>query len=451
MPLSLRKLDLYSNRKIFITLATIILVAFGATGAIIYCLDIVLRTRQESIQITKVQTQLNDFYVQLLNAETSQRGFLFTGDDRYLGPYEQAMKGLPSGGAELEKLSAPYAYAGQVKEARRVAQARLERLTAGIALRREQGLEAAQAFTLTGQGRELMDQLRGLVGEISVQQSAELAAKRALATRYGDWANWIAPSMLVVIGMLAGLVYYLVLQALKAERALDRAKDEFVSLASHQLRTPATGIKSILSVLQAGDVGRLNPRQRQLIDRAVESNERELRIVDELLNVARADAGRLVLNASEVDVRTVIEAVMSEQQRTIVAKHQKITIHQPNRPVKIVADEEKLYMAIGNLIDNASKYTGENGRIGVKVREQSQQVSIEVKDSGVGIKKTEMAIIFDRFHRAHSVLASEGTGLGLYLVRRIAELHDGTIGVSSKEGQGSTFTLTLPRKRKHAA
>jgi signal transduction histidine kinase len=448
MALSFNEMRLYANRRILAALLAITIVALGATGAVIYCVQRVLAVRQESIQITKVQTQVGQYYIDILNAEAMQRGYLLTGDETRLEAYRQAAQRIPGEGERLVKSSAAYSYADLAKQAQAVAADRMAALEAGVTARRDAGFDAAVTVVQQGRGLYDMDRLRDLFGRIEQQQAAELAQKRAVATHYGQWAEGIAAAMIVVIVSLTALVYYLFLQAIKSERALDRAKDEFVSLASHQLRTPATGIKSILSMLQGGDIGPLNERQRHLINRATESNERGLRVVEELLNVARVDAGRLVLKPALMDIREIMESAVAEQQRTIAAKHQTISVSLPRHAVRLIADAEKLHMVISNLLDNACKYTPEGGSIRVKVRDHAKSVTVIVNDSGMGIEKDELNNIFDRFQRAHDILLSgvEGTGLGLYLVKRIVELHNGTIEVDSRPDEGSTFTLILPRK-----
>lgn len=451
MTMSYHELRQYSDRKIFITLGALMAVALVATVAFLFCLNNVLRLRQESIQITKIQSQLDAFYIQLLNAETGQRGYLLTGDASYLKPYQEAVKQIPQKGAQLDSAGRNYSYADKIHAAREVATNKMAELSTTLRLREREGSEAALARVQTGTGQEYMNNLRSLMSEITAQQTTDLAVKRERATSFGDWARWISVLMAAGVVALAGLVYFLFLKAIQSERALDRAKDDFVALASHQLRTPATGVKSILSVLRANDVGVLNDRQRHLVDRAIESTDREIRIVEELLNVARADAGRLVLKPIELDLRKLVEAAATAQRDTIEHKHQHLTLQLPDRPIHLVADPEKLHMAVSNLIDNASKYTSQNGGVTVSVHQQRNTAKIDVSDTGIGIDKAELAIIFDRFQRAHGVITggTEGTGLGLYLARHIAELHNGVIEVKSKKGRGSTFTLKLPLEKHH--
>jgi signal transduction histidine kinase len=264
-----------------------------------------------------------------------------------------------------------------------------------------------------------------------------------------DGSRDISVGTLIVTLLVAGIINHLYIKAIEAERKLDLAKDEFVSLASHQLRTPATGVKSILSTLAAGDFGPLAERQAYFVNKALKSNERELAVIEELLNVAKADAGRLVLNPSQVDVGTLVDTVVSEQRIGIEAKHIQLKVKHPARPVVITADHDKLYMALSNLIDNARKYTPESGTISVRVSRRDAGAAVEVADTGIGIDASEIGQIFDRFGRARAALAGnvDGAGLGLYLTHRITELHQGSIEVDSKLGRGSCFTLFLPMGR----
>ncbi|HEX3082119.1 MAG TPA: HAMP domain-containing sensor histidine kinase, partial [Candidatus Saccharimonadia bacterium] len=297
------------------------------------------------------------------------------------------------------------------------------------------------------QGKAVMDEIDSQAATIEAAQAAQVSHDRTNVQRLSDISRDISVVTLVLTLALAVSVYYLYLKAIQAERQLDRAKDEFVSLASHQLRTPATGIKSILSTLVAGDFGSLNERQAYFLRRALESNERELSIIEELLNVAKADAGRLILNPSSFEVGKLINLIADEQRGSIEEKRQELAIRLPRRPLRMHGDEEKLYMAIGNLLDNARKYTPELGKITITVSKHYNDIHIEVADTGIGIDTDEIAHIFDRFQRAQHAMQgnTEGVGLGLYLARRVGELHGGLLEVSSKLGKGTKFVMILPQ------
>jgi signal transduction histidine kinase len=441
-----RGLGKYTDSPVFMALVALIVVAVAATTANIIFVQNFVALRNSSTLVFNAETHANSLLTQLREAETAQRGYLLTGDEGYLQPYHAAAQQAPKELTALAASPSGLITPDQLKTIRQLTGDKLAELDETIKARQEQGLEAALAIVTSGRGQDDMSKLRTQLGDLAKRLAASRGQSRDDITTYASLARGVALLTLALTLGLAILVFRLYHKAIEAERELDRAKDEFVSLASHQLRTPASGIKSILATVLAGDFGALNDRQRHFLGRALESNERELNIIEELLNVAKADAGRLVLRPSEVDLRELIRTVLAEQRRAIDEKRLKISVKQPNKPLRLLADREKLYMAIGNLVDNARKYTPEEGKITITVHGRKGMVAIEVTDTGMGIDEADLAHVFDRFKRANSVLEGsiEGTGLGLYLARRIVELHRGNLQVNSRKGRGSTFIMTLP-------
>jgi PAS domain S-box-containing protein len=231
------------------------------------------------------------------------------------------------------------------------------------------------------------------------------------------------------------------------EQALDKAKEEFVSLASHQLRTPATAVKAILSMLTSGDFGELTPRQKHFINKAIATNDRQLSIIEDMLHAARIDAGKMQLSVTEVDIVTLCNDVVKEQLRDIEAQKLTISVADCPQELYVVADPVKLRMVLDNLVSNARKYTPKGGRINVRALSLEKKVKVEVADNGVGIHNSDIHKLFNKFSRVDNHLSAEvgGSGLGLYLVKHIINLHRGSIHVASEPGRGSTFTVELPR------
>lgn len=425
------------------------LISVAATVTTVLVVDRFVEVRTQAQVTSQIRQDLQTFAQTFTEAETRQRGYLLTGDEAYLVPYRQAAESLPGRLDQLVALAKGTAVAGQIGSLRAPLTDKLGELADTVSLRQTQGQDAALQLVASGRGQRDTDQLRGLIARIDANEATVLDQQRQAVSVLATRVRYISLISLGLVIGLAALVYYLFVRAIEAERRLDRAKDEFVALASHQLRTPATGIKSILSMLSQGDFGSLSDKQRHVIGRAIESNQRELGIIEELLNVAKADAGRLVLRPAEVDLRQLVNTIVAEQRAAIELKGLELRIKQPDRPITLVGDEEKLYMAIGNLVDNARKYTAEEGVITVIIHGRRGTAAVEVVDTGVGIEEADIAHVFDRFQRAHSVLSGniEGTGLGLYLARRIVELHNGTIEVDSKKGRGSRFVMTLPLRR----
>ena len=228
--------------------------------------------------------------------------------------------------------------------------------------------------------------------------------------------------------------------------ALNRAKDEFISLASHQLRTPATGVKQYIGMVLEGYAGELKDEQRAFLQRAYESNEREITIINDLLKVAQVDAGKVNLAREKVDLTALIRNVINEQSSRFAERAQTITFKPSRTPISLTADTSRLRMVLDNMIDNASKYTPPGKSIEVRLAKIHSTIRISVSDEGVGIEEKDIEKIFRKFSRIDNPLSVHvgGSGLGLYWVKKIIDLHHGDISVKSTPGKGSTFTISLP-------
>ncbi len=227
------------------------------------------------------------------------------------------------------------------------------------------------------------------------------------------------------------------------------AKDELLSLASHQLRTPATAVKQYIGMLRQGFMGQVTDDQQILLEKAWESNERQLHIINEMLYVAKIDAHGIVLTLRKVDVGKLVEGIIQELSDAAKEKKNKIRLYQPKRSVMVEADEHCLRMALENLVSNALKYSYESKPVSVKLSNKKDGVKIAITDKGVGIAPDEVPLLFQRFSRIPNELSRQisGSGIGLYLSQQLIELHHGHIEVESIKGKGSTFTVTLSKKQ----
>ncbi|MFZ1324380.1 MAG: PAS domain-containing sensor histidine kinase [Candidatus Saccharimonadales bacterium] len=232
----------------------------------------------------------------------------------------------------------------------------------------------------------------------------------------------------------------------KELQALSATKDEFISLASHQLRTPATGVKQYLNLLLEGYAGPLSELQMDYLHKAYASNDRQIEIVNDLLRVAQVDAGKVILVKTVTDIGELVADVIDEQVDSFKGRNQGVAYKSPAKTIRANIDKVRLRMVIENLIDNASKYTPDKGNITVSVREESGDVYISIEDNGVGIAKKDQSKIFEKFGRANNKLTQKvsGSGLGLYWADKIIKLHDGAIELESQKGKGTAFTIRLP-------
>jgi PAS domain S-box-containing protein len=236
------------------------------------------------------------------------------------------------------------------------------------------------------------------------------------------------------------------LQLNRQLQVLSRAKDEFISIASHQLRTPATGIKLYIGMLLSGHGGSLGDEQRKYAQTAYETNERQIKIVNDLLHVARLDSGKLVLAKSEADMVQLVAGIVSEQARKSALKDQPLLFTTALAELNAQADQALLSMAIENIIDNASKYSPPGEPIRVTLAKDGSKLKIEVNDKGLGIAKKDHSKLFQKFSRIERADSYnvEGTGLGLYWAKKVIDLHGGTIKVTSRFNEGTSFTIYLP-------
>lgn len=227
---------------------------------------------------------------------------------------------------------------------------------------------------------------------------------------------------------------------------LNQAKDEFISLASHQLRTPATGVKQYIGMLLQGFAGELSDEQKIFLETAYESNERQINIVNDLLQVARIDAGKVTLRKRKTDLVRLVKNVMNEHSSQFQIRNQKLLLKLKSDKVKTPADADRIRMVLDNIIDNASKYTPNGRSVTISLSERQHDVAITISDEGIGIDAADTEKIFQKFSRLESpqVKGVEGSGLGLYWAKKIVDLHNGRISVRSKPGRGTAFTITLP-------
>jgi signal transduction histidine kinase len=227
-------------------------------------------------------------------------------------------------------------------------------------------------------------------------------------------------------------------------RELDRMKDQFVSVVSHELRTPLTSMVGYLELVLEGEAGDLGEEQEQFLG-IVDRNCRRLNdLVDEILFVARVDAGRFTLERESVDLTELAEAAVTSARVPADRKGVEISLSASNGLPTLWADPTRLTQVLDNLLSNAVKFTPEGGTVRASVARRGDAAHVEVADTGVGIPKDEIGKLFERFFRASTAATIPGTGLGLSIVKAIVEAHGGTISVESEEGAGTTFRVDLP-------
>lgn len=231
-------------------------------------------------------------------------------------------------------------------------------------------------------------------------------------------------------------------------RALDEAKDEFISMASHQLRTPLTSIKGYISLILDGDMGKVPIKQRKMLSEAFSSSQRMVYLISDLLNVSRLKTGKFVIEAVDVYLPDVVEEEIDQVREMAEGKNIKIHYEKPKTFAILQLDDMKIRQVIMNFIDNAIHYTPENGKITVELVENQKSIDFKVSDSGIGVPKSEQHHLFTKFYRAGNARKArpDGTGLGLFMAKKVIMASGGSILFRSTEGEGSTFGFCFPKK-----
>jgi PAS domain S-box-containing protein len=286
--------------------------------------------------------------------------------------------------------------------------------------------------------KELYEVLAKTEGHCREKQ-CELILKESIEKIYEMQTTLVVTETQETIGTL------IILHDVTRERLINKMKSEFITIAAHQLRTPLTGIKWSLEMINTGTI--TEEEEKEFLDKAYQSNERMIKLVNSLLIVSHLDEGRFVYKFFEIQIENLIQEIIENFKIQIKNKAIKCIFDKPKIPLsKTKVDLEKIQMVLENLIDNAIKYTPQNGKIIISLKENNNKIEVSIKDSGMGISKENQERLFTKFFRSTEALKIEtsGSGLGLFIAKNIIEAHGGQIWVKSKEGRGSTFYFTLP-------
>ena len=238
-----------------------------------------------------------------------------------------------------------------------------------------------------------------------------------------------------------------ILSGINRVKLLEKEKNDFILSAAHQLKTAISSVKWSLKMFIDGDFGKVREEQKDVMKRLYERNNSSVFLIESLLDAIKIEDGAYVYSKTSVDIQDIVKSVTAYFQDKIKSKKIKVIFKKPaNGFSKIMLDKEKIESAVQNLFDNAIKYTGAGGVIEISLEDSGEDIEFKIKDSGIGIPKVEQPKIFNKFFKSANAnkIEANGSGLGLFIAKKIIEDHGGNIWFDSEENKGSAFYFTLP-------
>lgn len=272
----------------------------------------------------------------------------------------------------------------------------------------------------------------------------------AMAVTYFISKNYDSPELLALAECVVVAVIFIIgnsiIREVEQMARLNKMKSEFISVASHQLRTPLSAISWEVELLLDKQGAGLNDKQKMGLENISLLSARMKRLANDLMDVTRIDQNRLILKKEKINLTEIIEEVIKNASSLIKSKQITVNFNKDAKLPVILGDAEKIKLAIENLISNAVKYTLDRGKIEISLLKNGNSLVFRVKDNGVGIPDGQQQMVFNKFFRSDNVIKyqAEGTGLGLYIAKNIIEQSGGKIWFQSKEHAGTTFNFSMP-------
>jgi signal transduction histidine kinase len=431
---------------------------------------LVLKSDRLNRDLAKSSTLLDDahqVFVLAQSAETGQRGFLLTGQEKYLAPYDLARARLPAALDDLARLAAAApAPRPDIRPLRAAVEDKLRELARTIALKRQGRMAEVTRIVASGAGYEMMNVIRSRERAIESAQSQNIAMLRV--SRDAAFRNTIAVIVVLLVilvvflaasmfATLAGLkerdrsVRQLGAAKFEADQA-NRAKSEFLASMSHELRTPLNAILGFSEVIQVqlyGPIG--SSRYLEYAKHIHDSGTHLLDLINDILDLSKISAGKMEVHEREIAIPALIHDSLALVKSR--AKEVKLEEQPSDGLPHIMGDTRLIKQILVNLLTNAIKFTPPGGSIVIGAAVSEAGIRFTVSDTGIGMSPADIEKALSEYGQVDSRIAREhqGTGLGLPICQSLAELHGGTLEIASKPGIGTAVTLVLPASRIVAA
>jgi len=442
-----------TERMLFPSL--VVLVALNLITSLIAASSVfsLLQARASTREADTIHTLLERVYIGMLNGETGQRGYIITGDQTYLVPYSDGIKAVPGAISQLNKSVTDPTLKSQLNKLERLTDKKINGMQESINVRRAQGYDAAAALIKSNTGKATMDETRRLLDTMEARANKDIASKDAKANRMAVIAFSSLAFAVIFIAVLVYFILVLFKQFQRANKQLETTNEElnrsnrelqdFASVASHDLQEPLRKIQAFGDRLESTTT--LSEDSKEYLDRMLAAAGRMRILIDDLLAFSRVTTKAQPFK--RVSLRRITNEVLSDLEIKVEDTGAKVTV---GKLPAIDADELQMRQLLQNLLSNALKFTRPDVKPSVKVHatkshmDGREVVILTVEDNGIGFDPKYLDRIFTIFQRLHGRSEYEGTGIGLAVVRKIAERHEGGVTAESEEGKGSRFIVTLP-------
>jgi signal transduction histidine kinase len=265
-----------------------------------------------------------------------------------------------------------------------------------------------------------------------------------IANHYAEEPE-VAALIVIIVTAIIFVIGYLIVNSFNYLAEANRMKSEFVGIVSHQLRTPLSALKWALGLLIKEEA--LSEEQRkEYLEIVKSSNNRMIKLVNDLLDISRIERGKIDIKPQKFSLAKLAQESVSDLELAARKNNVKIELKNDENLPDVWADPSRIRLVLQNLLDNAVKYSNDNGRVEVKIGREGDNLRCEIIDNGVGISVSQQSQVFQKFFRSDNIKKNqvEGTGLGLFIVKAIIEMSKGKVDFESKEGKGSNFWFTIP-------
>lgn len=269
-----------------------------------------------------------------------------------------------------------------------------------------------------------------------------------LGTRYFIVDPITVSLIVMALAVILFVVTFSIVRSMEGIAEASRLKSEFISIVSHQLRSPLSNLKWAIEILSSGEFGKLEAKQKEYLKILQENLERMNELILDLLTVSRIEEGRLALDKVYFSPADIVKEIVNELKVLAEASNVEVKFIASESLPQAFGDPQRIKVVVENLLDNAIRYIKDKGAVAIKLEDKPDHLLFEIKDTGVGIPKDDQMHIFQKFFRSQNALKyqTQGSGLGLHIAKSIVEKSGGKIWFKSREGEGTTFWFTMPKK-----